>query len=153
MGNKFKYLPYTLGMLGVFLIIGLLSSNNQPDKVPYKQGEQSVTIDLDKNESFTPDNFKKEINKLGIKHSSIVYAQARLETGNFKSKYFINKNNLFGFRGNNGYMTFKSWQDCVDYYKRWQNKRYKGGDYYNFLINIRYAEDSLYISKLKSCIN
>ena len=152
MGNKFKYLPYILATLGIFLVIGLLSADKQNDMAPFRGKEKKVkNITLD-NDSFSPDGLKKELNKIGIKHSNIVYAQARLETGNFKSKYFLERNNLFGFRNKTGYMKFNNWKDCCYYYKEWQSKRYEKGDYYQFLLNIRYAEDSMYIEKLKLCI-
>ena len=37
-----------------------------------------------------------------------------------------------------------------NYYKTWQNKYYKGGNYYTFLKNIGYATSQEYISKVKS---
>lgn len=151
MGNKFKYLPYTLVLLGIFLIIGLFSSN--PDKVLPKHNFEGNTKNIDfGNVEFSPDGLKAELKRLNIKHQHIVYAQAKLESGNFKSKYFLEKNNLFGFRTKNGYLSFEDWKDCCAYYKKWQDKKYKGGNYYQFLVNIGYAEDSIYIQKLKSCL-
>jgi hypothetical protein len=62
----------------------------------------------------------------------------------------INHCNIFGFRVKSGYLNFDHWTGCVDYYKTWQDKYYKGGDYYEFLRDIGYAEDTNYINKLKS---
>ena len=56
-----------------------------------------------------------------ILHAEIVIKQAVLETGWFKSKFLMKKNNIFAFRKKE-YLTFKSWKDCVDYYKTWQKK-------------------------------
>ncbi|MFN5642532.1 MAG: glucosaminidase domain-containing protein [Sphingobacteriales bacterium] len=88
--------------------------------------------------------------KVGIKHPEIVIRQALLETGNFKSPYLMNKNNLFGFK-HNTYLSFNSWKESVEYYKKWQDKRYKNDkeDYYTFLVRIKYARSTAYISKLK----
>lgn len=103
-------------------------------------------------DTFNETALKNEIKMNNIKFPEIVYAQARLETGNFTSNYFKNRNNLFGFRNRKGYMFFKSWKDCVKFYADWQNKYYNEGDYYDFLIFINYAEDKNYINKLKLCI-
>ena len=76
--------------------------------------------------------------------------QVILETGWLKSKYLMSKNNIFGFRNKN-YITYASWKDCVDYYKKWQDKYYTNDkeDYYKFLIRIKYASAKNYTSYLK----
>ena len=87
-----------------------------------------------------------------IKFPDIVLRQAIWETGWFKSKHLIHKNNLFGFRQTKEYMYFNSWQESVDYYKRWQVRQYTkdGEDYYAFLVRIKYAQSKKYIGCLKS---
>lgn len=85
-----------------------------------------------------------------IKHPDIVYAQAILETGNFTSKLCVEGNNLFGLRSKN-YFKYNHWTESVIDYKNKIQYRYKNNEnYYLFLKRINYAEDSLYISKLKS---
>lgn len=91
----------------------------------------------------------------GVKHSQIVYAQAILETGHFKSDLCLNNNNLFGLYNNkkHKYYTFDHWKDCIIAYKEMIQYKYKDGDnYLNFLKEIGYAEDSEYICKLKKLI-
>ena len=91
----------------------------------------------------------------GVKHPQIVYAQAVLETGHFKSDLCLNDNNLFGLYNSkkNRYYTFDHWKDCVIAYKEMIQYKYKDGDdYLNFLKEIGYAEDSEYICKLKELI-
>ena len=85
-----------------------------------------------------------------IQYPYIVLKQAILETGWFKSNVLKTHNNLFGFRTSKGYIKFKTVDESIIYYKNWQAKRYKGGDYYEFLVNIKYAEDTMYIYKLKN---
>jgi len=87
-----------------------------------------------------------------IQHPEIVLRQAIWETGWFKSDYCRNRHNLFGFRHTKTYMTFNSWQESVEYYKKWQEKRYKdpNEDYYKFLVRVKYATSKEYVSKLKS---
>ena len=41
-----------------------------------------------------------ELKRQGVPHASIVLAQARLETGNFKSALCHKHHNLFGIKGN-----------------------------------------------------
>lgn len=86
----------------------------------------------------------------GIHHQDIVYKQALLETGNFKSSLCKNGNNLFGLRGRNGYYKFGHWSESVKMYKDKIQCRYRTGeDYYQFLKRIRYATNPNYISTLK----
>ena len=91
----------------------------------------------------------------GVKHPQIVYAQAVLETGHFKSDLCLNGNNLFGLYNSkkHRYHTFDHWKDCIIAYKEMIQYKYKDGDdYLNFLKEIGYAEDSEYICKLKELI-
>lgn len=85
-----------------------------------------------------------------IHHKEIVYAQAILETGWFKS--INHHNNLFGLRGKH-YYTYKHWSESIKAYKEKIQSRYKQGeDYYQFLIRIRYASNPNYINVLKSIV-
>lgn len=96
-----------------------------------------------------------------IKHPKIVYAQAILETGYFKSDLCLNNNNLFGLYNSKKqkYYTFDHWVDGIIAYKEMVQYKYKGDsskpsdDYYNFLSDIRYAEDPDYISKVKEIVS
>ena len=95
------------------------------------------------------DSIFEYVCSLKIKHPNIVMRQVILETGWLKSKYLMSKNNIFGFRNKN-YINYSSWKDCVDYYKKWQDKRYTNPneDYYDFLVRIKYAVSN-YPPKLK----
>lgn len=93
----------------------------------------------------------REILKHEIKHPEIVLKQAILETGWFKCEYCsYDHNNIFGFRYKHKYLEFDTWQESVAYYKKWQDKRYKGGDYYDFLKKVGYATSKTYNRKLKN---
>ena len=98
----------------------------------------------------TPENVYAELEKLGVEHPEIVLKQSILETGWYECEHCsLKHNNIFGFRYKKKYLEFESWVDGVAYYKKWQDKRYKGGDYYKFLKTIGYATSTTYISKLK----
>lgn len=91
-----------------------------------------------------------------VKHPEIVYAQAILETGHFKSNLCINHNNLFGLYNSRKqeFYTFNHWTDSIEAYIKYIQYRYiPPNDYYEFLDNIGYAEDPNYINKLKKIVN
>lgn len=90
-----------------------------------------------------------EIKRQGIPHPTIVLAQARLETGNFRSERCKRDKNLFGIKHNGRYAKYSTWQASVADYKKRISARYKGGDYYAFLQRIGYAADKQYTNKLK----
>lgn len=97
----------------------------------------------------TADEVFQYICEKEIAYPEIVIRQAILETGWFKAPFLMSRNNIFGFRSKK-YLHFDSWKACVDYYKKWQDKRYKNPeeDYYKFLLRVKYAT-STYPSKLK----
>lgn len=77
---------------------------------------------------------------IGIQHTEVVLKQAIYESGHFKSHIFKTKNNLFGFRRSKGYLKFKNWKHCIDFYKKWQDKYYHDEvDYYQFLQKKNFA--------------
>lgn len=87
-----------------------------------------------------------KIVEAGIAHPLIVLKQGIHESANFKSNAAIKRNNIFGFKS--GKMVFDSIDACIDFYKRWQDKRYKGGKYFAFLRRIGYAADKSYERKV-----
>lgn len=92
----------------------------------------------------------------GVKHPEIVYAQAVLETGNFKSNLCLNKNNLFGLYNSKAkrYYRFNHWSESIESYVNDIQDRYRPpNNYYKFLSDIGYAEDPNYIKKIKKIVN
>lgn len=90
-----------------------------------------------------------------IKCADIVYAQAILETGHFKSIGCLEHNNLFGLYNSKAgrYYRFNHWVESVTAYKEWIQRRYKPPEtYYRFLERINYASDPLYTWKLKQIV-
>jgi len=85
-----------------------------------------------------------------IKYPRIVIAQALLETGYFTSRVCTECNNLFGLRrpSNGNYYVFEKWEDSVKAYRDYVQYKYKGGDYFQFLNRIGYAEDREYVYKI-----
>ena len=100
-------------------------------------------------QSQTKQDVRSYLNDIGCKHVDIVLAQARHETGNFTSYSCRVRHNLFGLRYNHKYMVFDNWKQSCDKYMTSIQYKYESGDYYEFLEQIGYATDTLYIYKLK----
>ena len=91
-----------------------------------------------------------------VEYPNIVYAQAILETGHFKSKVYREYNNLFGLYNSRtkNYYKFDHWSESVIAYLDFIQNKYKPpNDYYKSLSDIGYAEDPEYINKLKRIVN
>lgn len=87
-----------------------------------------------------------------IKHPRIVLAQAKLESGNYKSKHCVYGNNFLGlYNSRKGkYFKFDHWTECIEAYKSMIEYRMKDGeDYYQFLDRIGYASSPNYIDLVK----
>lgn len=101
-----------------------------------------------------------------IKYPYIVLAQAELESSNFTSKLFKTNHNMFGMKypkqrittaenQKDGYAYYRDWIDCVHDYAMWQSLmtcEVTNEDQYFNKLSERYAEDTLYVSKLKNII-
>lgn len=100
----------------------------------------------------TREQVLSEIKRQGIPHPNIVLAQARLETGNFKSDRCRRDHNLFGMKRGRRYAKYGHWRESVRDYKQRISSRYKGGDYYAFLRRIGYASDPNYNRKVRNIV-
>ncbi len=98
------------------------------------------------------------IKSAGILHPDFVMAQCMQETGNLSCKDCCHRyHNLFGFyKKKNKCKKFDSDEECIKYYKKWQDKRYDKwrekypkSDYYHFLKYVKYATGDKYTNELK----
>lgn len=108
------------------------------------------------------DSIKSFIFSLNIAHPDVVYSQAVIESGNFRSKLFLNDNNMFGMKvaerrpttrryiTENGYSGYYNWRESIIDYALWQAWSAKGlsRDAYLILLDNLYAEDELYLTKI-----
>lgn len=142
-------------MLGICMVgITLMYMYEGKASPPNKTITTSDTITLrPKFMDQTPkEGLRDALEYYGIHHPDIVYAQAILETGHFKSVGCLKHNNLFGLYNSRAkrYHRFEHWTESVVAYKKWIQRRYKPlADYYTFLKRIGYATDPQYIQKLK----
>lgn len=156
--RKFKEF-FNLDLFEIFIISALLLFIFAVFNSNQKFGEPVEFYKPIKNEVYTDTlNEEKLLNfmkVLDIQYPEIVLNQAKLETGNFTSNRFKKHNALFGFQtSDTNIIKYKSWKESVIHYKTWQMFRLKDSeDYYDFLIRVKYAEDSLYIKKLKQFKN
>jgi flagellum-specific peptidoglycan hydrolase FlgJ len=113
----------------------------------------------------TIDHLKLAIEINGIISPEIVFAQSCLETGHFRSDLCTGHNNLFGMKKarvrqttaqgstDNDYASYLSWYDSVKdmkFFQEWYLSRGRDlTDYFGFLSDIGYAEDTQYIRKVK----
>lgn len=156
---------FTFFLLGVLLSFIYLYTT--PTKKQNEISEEIKLIVLSEFNKFDEDKFKNYLNELNIKFPHIVYAQAKLESNNFKSKIFKENNNMFGMKAAKqrqstnkgeqyGHAYFDTWKDCVVDYALFQAKYLSSvkseSDYFNYLGE-NYAEDSSYVSRLKDLIN
>jgi hypothetical protein len=125
-------------------------------------------------DQFNELNLLNYIKSKNIKHPHIVYAQAKLETGNFTSTIFRENNNLFGMKyihdfkskkkrkttaigSKHSHAVYSHWKQSVDDYLLWQQmfKKtpiLKEKDYFK-LLSEKYAEDKRYVKVLKTIIS
>lgn len=152
--KKYKYdIPI---ILWVMLVITALSLDNRREvtlQEEFKMVEDTIIIMEPQFFIQTPEEGLIEaLDYYNVQHPNIVYAQALLETGYFKSNVCKTYNNLFGLYNSRtkDYYKFEHWSESVIAYLSYIQYRYNPNkDYYQFLSDINYAEDPEYINKLK----
>ena len=163
-----KIVPYwSIFLFSIFLFsIGFISGSltKHPNEVEKLFLKEEVIIER-YNEKFSENNLKKLLEKLHVKNIDIVIAQAKIETGNFKSKVFLENNNLFGMRqarqrittstGTNlNHATYDNWQDSVIDYTIYQStylKSFNRNEYLDYL-QANYAENPNYVKLIKQMV-
>lgn len=137
----------------MFLFIcnfGLLATSSTV-RIPTKDYTTAPITELELNK----ENFFLVCQIYDVQFPEIVYAQARLESGNFKSKLFETKNNFLGLYNSKtkDFYEFEHWTECILGYKELLQFKYTGDEqietYYQFLIDLPYAIDPQYITKVK----
>ena len=149
-----KYFIFGL-IVGILVgITGTVWHRLIKEEAEYKQSKQISAVWRQEHFVLSPENLLNELQAQGLEFPEIIVAQAVLETGYFKSHSCKDDNNLFGLRKADGtYMRFDHWTDCVAAYKCFiQDWKECPEDYYDYLNSLGYAEDSLYIPKLKKIV-
>lgn len=141
-------------LLIVLLLAGIF--NVLPKQIALETSEEELQQQAIEQMTFE-DSVFTYIVELNIKHPDVVLKQAKIESGNFKSKVFLENNNMFGFKKafkrantqidtNRGYAVYDSWQECVIDYALYQTYSAKnlGREEYIIFLGKHYAEDPNY---------
>jgi uncharacterized FlgJ-related protein len=170
MKTTLKFIFGSVFKLALFISVitlPLFFVNSQSSELGIVADSSYIRSDEEVDTLFSKENLVKKIKSLDIKYPHIVYAQAYIESGNFKSKLFRTNHNLFGMReaksrinlalgSRRGYAYYRNWEDSVlDYafYMAYKSKHLGSEDNYYAMLSKSYAENPDYISVLKNFIN
>lgn len=118
-------------------------------------------------ERFSEGNLKELLLEINIQHPKVVFAQAKLETFNFKSQVFQENHNLFGMKmprirattatgEQYNHATYSNWRESVLDYALRQCKygsAIQTDEEYIKYLGATYAEDLEYEKKLREIYN
>jgi len=128
--------------------------------------KELLIIDLNNYDNFSQDKLVEMLKDLNVKYPYIVLAQARIESGVYKSKLFKENHNLFGMKQANVRInTAKGTQYNHAYYDTWRESVYdyafyqsrymsaaKNEEEYFYILGQSYAESPDYVIALKNHI-
>lgn len=131
----------------LIIILTLISHAGRLETLESSSDLLSIEVRLEQPEFLLKspqEGLKEALEYYEIPHADIVFAQAYLETGNFKSNHCVNDNNLFGLYNSalGRYMKFDHWVRSVEAYKKYFSDKYidTTEDYYQFLKRMHYAK-------------
>jgi hypothetical protein len=161
--NPFHYI-HGIWLLALVFALGYFSRTTIVERILHtKVKTNTITI---RPKKFNETELVELLNKCNIKYPYIVLAQAKLESNNFTSRIFLNNLNMFGMRKarqritsahseKDTYAFYESWCDCVYDYCMYQSTvmcSVTTEEEYFAKLGEKYAEDPLYVSKLKNII-
>jgi len=156
----------TLAIVSIVVSVFLISTSVTIERLDARAIESRVLVILSQQDQFSKDKLINELKAMHFMFPHIVYAQALLETNSFTSSIFKENNNLFGMKEatirisitkgtQNNHATYSNWLHSVYDYGYYQatylSKLQTEDDYFSYLSQY-YAEDSMYISKIKTII-
>jgi len=149
--------------VGLLLVFGFTS--NPANKVQNLSQEERLIVIREYN-GFSESKLIEKITQLNFRYPHIILAQAKLESGYFKSTIFLENNNMFGMKQaklranlakgtNRNHAYYDTWQDCILdyalYYSTYLSDIRTEGEYFEYLRQ-NYAEDKMYVQRLKQII-
>lgn len=159
---KPKRIPFKVKAIAFGLVFMVISSTISPSNLHILYTPEYVP-------EFTETNLLDSLKSAGVYFPELVFRQMKHETGNFKSKLFLECNNLMGMTYPSSrkttasgyrlgfdpatnktykYCVYSNWVDAVYDYKLYQQTNFNEKYYLSFLRNSGYAEDQNYISKI-----
>ena len=157
---------YLLGTFIVLFILGWFTGTNKYiiNKITHKT-EVTDTLMIH-GETFSEEALVNLMRNSNIKYPHIVLAQAKLESGGFKSKIFKQNHNMFGMRlpkqrpttaigEENGFAVYRDWVDCLyDYalYQAYAMSTVDDESEYFSRLEEKYCTDTGYVASVKDLI-
>lgn len=128
--------------------------------------KEILIVDINSRNDFSQDKLVEMLINLNVRFPHIVLAQARLETGGYRSRIFKENNNLFGMKQatvrvntasgtQHNHAYYNTWIESVYDYAFYQTRYLSGSkseEEYFYVLGQSYAEDPNYVSKLKNDI-
>ena len=157
-----KIIVVTGLFIGISIALGFTS--NPKNSIDLSQEDKLIIIR--EYNGFSENRLISKITELNFKFPHIILAQAKLESGHFKSNIFLENNNMFGMKEaklrsnlakgtNRGHAYYETWQESVLdyalYYSTYLYKLKTEGEYFEYLRQ-NYAEDVTYVQRLKQII-
>lgn len=164
-----SYIKTGIYLLGIFIILFILGWFTGTNKYVINKitNKTNVTDTLMVHkEPFSEEALIRVMINSNIKFPHIVLAQAKLESGGFKSKIFKQNNNMFGMRmprqrsttavrEQNGFAFYHDWIDCLYDYALYQanimSKINDDSEYFSRLEE-KYCTDTGYVTSVKNII-
>jgi uncharacterized FlgJ-related protein len=150
-------------VVGALLIFGF--TQNPSNNVVNLSQEEKLIVIREYN-GFSESKLIEKIDQLNFRYPHIILAQAKLESGHFKSTIFLENNNMFGMKEaklranlakgtNRNHAYYATWQESVIdyalYYSTYLSDIKTEGEYFEYLKQ-NYAEDKTYVQRLKQII-
>ena len=159
-----KVLIYMLSIIFVFCIFSFSYGRIMNLKSLSDYEKEILIVDINGGGDFSQDGLVIMLRDLNVRFPHIVVAQARVETGIYKSKVFRENNNLFGMKQatvrvntaqgtQHNHAYYDTWRESVYDYAFYQTRYLSGAkseEEYLYVLGQSYAEDPNYIEKLKS---
>ena len=151
---------YSILILAIAILI--VTSNNAGNDLNAIDNIRTIDSPTQTNvDTFTVEKFKKLLISLNVKYPDIVFAQAKIESGNFKSKIFRENHNLFGMKEAKqrahtaigtqySHAIYSNWrQSVIDYtiYQSCYLRKFNRSEYIDYLGR-NYAQDKNYVTKV-----
>ena len=158
---------YKIFIVGNFVLVGLLFLNGRvTENTIDNHYEETIHIFREK-VPFSEDLLLEYLTEINIGYPEVVFAQAKLETGNFSSVIFEENHNLFGMKKayqrpttctgiNRGHAEYTSWKMSVIDYSIYQAKylsKVRSQNEYIKVICASYAEDPNYERKVRKIVS
>lgn len=154
-----KFIGVVYLVLSLYLILG-----GNTDTVPTVE-IRTQYVEVCDGEVFSEEALIQAIKKMKFKHPHVVLAQAKVETGHFKSNIFRENNNLFGMKvawnrpttavgRNRGHAVYRNWRESLlDYalYSSYYTNHKTETELYAHLED-SYAEDPRYVKLLRAVV-